>query len=124
MSQPSSESNSEATPSLAIMAYRLFSSLSGIWLTISRVSPICSPTSPSVFPSKRYELKRRKSLLVAYDLMQIAIVQIIFFSGIAEEDEKTLEASCQANNPVMYARKRLNSVHRLERLTVKTIKYF
>ena len=47
-----------------------------------------------------------------------------FFSGIAEEDEKILEASCQANNQVMNARKRLNSVHRLERLPVKSIKSF
>ena len=124
MSQPSSESNSEATPSSAIMAYRLFSSLSWICLTILRVSPICSPTSPSVFPSKPYELKRRKSLLVAYDLIQIAIDQSIFFSGSAEEDEKILEASCQANNPVMNARKRLTLVHRLERLPVKSIQSF
>ena len=124
MSQPSSESNNEATPFPAILAYSQLSSLSWICLTISRVNPICSPTSLSVFPSKPYELKRQKSLLVACDLMQIAIDQSIFSNGIAEEVEKILEASCQANNQVMNARKRLNSVHRLERLPVKSIKSF
>ena len=56
--------------------------------------------------------------------MQIAIDKSNFSSGITEEDEEILEASCQANNQVMNARKRLNSVHRLEQLPVKSIKSF
>jgi hypothetical protein len=56
--------------------------------------------------------------------MRIAIDQSFFSSGVAEEDDKILEASCQANNQVMNARKRLNSLHRRERLPVKSIKSF